>query len=101
MSPSLIILWALVGWCGTVPRPWWPPLPPPPDPPEPRPCLVCGKVLGAIAGIIGGWAYTQVFLPQDPIPARSALYAASTAVGAFVVARVVTDVYGLISNKRG
>ncbi len=101
MNVSLIILWALVGWCGTVPRPF-PRLPDPPLPiPEPRPCLVCGRVLGIVAGIVGGWAYTQLFLPQDPVPVRSALYAAATSVGAFVAASVVTDIYGLISNRRG
>jgi len=101
MNVSLIILWALVGWCGTVPR-TFPPLPDPlPIPIPPRPCLVCGKVLGVVAGIIGGWAYTQLFLPQDPVPVRSGLYAATTALGAFVAASVVTDIYGLISNRRG
>jgi hypothetical protein len=99
MSPSLIVLWALVGWCGTVPRPF-PRIPDPIPIPEPRPCLVCGRVLGAIAGIVGGWVFSQVFLPQDPIPVRSALFAAATSVGAYVAAGVVTDIYGLISGRR-
>lgn len=101
MNLYLIVLWAFVGWCGTVPRPF-PRIPEPIPKPEPGPCLVCGIVLGMVAGIIGGWAYSRVFLPQDPVPdLRSGLYAATTAVGAFVAARVVTDIYGLISNRRG
>lgn len=99
MSPSLIVLWAFVGWCGTVPRPF-PRFPDPLPKPEPRPCLVCGIVLGVVAGIVGGWVFTQVFLPQDPIPVRSAIYAAATAVGAFVASRVVTDIYGVLSNRQ-
>jgi len=53
-----------------------------------------------VAGIIGGWAYTQIFSAPD-LNLKSGLYAATTAVGAFVAARVVTDIYGLISNRRG
>ena len=99
MSVSLVFFWALVGWCGTVPRPF-PSFPEPIPKPEPRPCLVCGKVIGAVAGILGGWAYTQLFLPQDPIPVRSGFYVAVTAVGAFVASRVVTDIIVQISNRR-
>jgi hypothetical protein len=96
----LIVLWAFVGWrCGNEPRPF-PRLPDPVIPPKPEPvCPVCGRVLGALAGILGGWAFTQVFLPQDPDPLRSPLFAAATAVGAFAVAGVATDVYGLVSRR--
>lgn len=96
MNPSLIVLWALVGWCGTVPRPRFPP---PPDPPDPGPCLVCG-VIGAIAGIIGGWAFTQVFLPTDQFPIRSAIYAAATTVGAFVAGRIASDIYAAAATRK-
>jgi hypothetical protein len=102
---SLIFLWILVGWCGTVPRPL-PPVPLP-DPPRPRPWLV-PTVIGVLAGIAGGWAFSQLFLPQDPIPSlpqdpiplRSALYAATTSVGAFVLARVASDIYGQFFGAR-
>jgi hypothetical protein len=91
----LIVLWALVGWCGTVPPR---PLPPLPDPPRPRPWFV-SKAIGMVAGVVGGYVFTQVFLPQDPDPIRSALFAAASAVGAFVAARVVTDIYEQLSNR--
>lgn len=96
MSISLFVLWLLVGWeCGTVPRL---PLPAPRPKPDPPPCRVCGRVLGAVAGVLGGWAYTQLFLPQDPIPS-SGIYPAATAVGAFVAARFATDIYGLVADR--
>jgi hypothetical protein len=98
MSATLIIFWLLVGWCGTVPHPPFPPVPDP-DPPRPHPWLV-SKVIGGVAGIIGGWVYTQVFLPQDPDPIRSALFAAASAVGAYVAAGVITDIYGQITTRR-
>jgi hypothetical protein len=101
MSLSLLVLWALVGWCGTVPRRWlWPP--PPPEP-GPDPWWLFSRVIGVIAGIIGGWAFTHVFgpLPEPwltagprPEPWVSALPAAASALGAFVVARVATDIAG-------
>lgn len=96
MTLPLIVLWAFVGWCGTGPRPRFPP---PPEP-DPWPIYLVSRVIGIVAGIIGGWAYTQLFLPQDPDPLRSGLFAATTAVGAFAVARVVTDVYGMASSRR-
>jgi hypothetical protein len=101
MSVYLIVFWLLVGFCGTVPFPPFPrPVPDPdPNPPGPYPWLV-SKIIGGVAGIIGGWVFTQVFLPQDPIPLRSALFAAASAVGAYVAANIATDIYGQISNRR-
>ena len=92
MNLSLLVLWALVGWCGTVPRRW--PWPPPPPDPGPDPWWL--RVIGVIAGIIGGWAYTQVFGPQ-PEPWVSALPAAASSLGAFVVARFATDIIGRVA----
>ena len=63
-----------------------------------------------IAGIIGGWAFTRVFgpLPEPwvtagprPEPWVSALPAAASSLGAFVVARVATDIYGRLRGGRG
>ena len=92
----LIALWALVGWCGTVPRP---PFPPQPDP-DPWPIYFVARVIGVVSGIVGGWAYSQVFLPSDPVPWRSAVFAATTSVGAYVAANVITDIYGQIRGRR-
>ncbi len=96
MNLSLIALWALVGWCGTVPRPRFPP---PPEP-DPWPIYLVGRVIGVVSGIVGGYVFTQVFLPQDPDPIRSGVYAAASAVGAYVASGVVTDIHGLIFNRR-
>jgi len=94
MNVSLLVLWALVGWCGTVPRRW--PWPPPPPDPGPDPWWLFSRVIGVIAGIIGGWAFTRVFGPQ-PEPWVSALPAAASSLGAFVVARVATDIIGRVA----
>jgi hypothetical protein len=96
MNLSLLVLWALVGWCGTVPRRW--PWPPPPPDPGPDPWWLVSRVIGIIAGIIGGWAYTQVFGPS-PEPWVLALPAAASSLGAFVVARVATDIYGRLRGR--
>ena len=94
MNFGLAVLWVLVGWCGTVgPRHW-----PPPPPPDPWPWLV-SRFIGAVSGFAGGWVYTQVWVPQDPVPVRLGIYAAATAVGAFVASRFVTDIVGQFSNK--
>ncbi|MDQ2936108.1 MAG: hypothetical protein M3R67_01215 [Acidobacteriota bacterium] len=100
MNVSLIVLWALVGWCGSEPRiirfPW--PGPPVPDP-DPEPWWLVSRIIGVAAGILGGWGFTQVFGPQ-PEPWRLALPAATSAVGAYVVARVVTDVYAKLTGAK-
>lgn len=96
MSFPLIALWVLVGWCGNEPRPI-PIIGPGPDPdPDPKPYWIT-KFIGVVAGVLGGWGYTQVFGPQ-PEPWSHALPAAATAVGAFVVARFVTDLFGKLSG---
>src|SRR5215216_3508709 len=99
MRLSLIVLWALVGWCGNEPwlwlvlrRRWWP-TPPPPDP-DPWPILFLPRVIGIVGGVVGGWVYTQAFGPQ-PDPWTSAVPAAASALGAFLGARVLVDIYGL------
>jgi hypothetical protein len=90
MSPALFALWAIVGWCGTPYPRWWWRVPPPPDP-EP---WWRSRLIGVVAGIIGGWAFTQVFGPR-PEP-WTVVPAAATAVGAFFASRLVGDLYGLV-----
>ena len=85
---SLFLLWAFAGWCGTLPIRWW--FRPIPDP-DPPPWWFVSRVIGVVFGIIGGWAYTKVFGPQ-PEPWTSALPAAASAFGAFLVAGVATDI---------
>lgn len=90
----LYFLWAIVGWCGTPWPYWWPfpwPRPEPPPPPDP---WWLPRFIGVVAGLVGGWAFTQVFEP-NPSPWISALPAAASAVGAFAASRLVGDIYGL------
>ncbi len=94
MDIVLFALWGAVGWCGTPYPGWWRGPRPHPDP---EPWWLIGKIIGVVAGIVGGWSYTQAFGPIDPIPWRSALPAAASALGAFVVARIVGDIYGAIA----
>jgi hypothetical protein len=97
---GLLIGWALVGWCGTVP--WWVrwkfPPPPPPDPdPWWRNYLV-GGVIGAIGGVVGGWVFGQLFaLDFAEIDAAGMLL---TFAGVFVGARLATDVANLAMGSR-
>lgn len=93
MSLTLFALWAAVGWCGTPYPGWWRGPRPHPDP---EPWWLIGKIIGVVAGIVGGWAFTQAFGPR-PEPWTSALPAAASALGAFVVARIVGDIYGRLS----
>ncbi len=94
MQLSLFVFWALVGWCGTPwPRWWWRwPIPPPP---EPDPWFI-PRLIGVVGGLAGGWAFSQVFGPH-PEP-WTVVPAAATAVGAFVGARLLVDVYGLVKG---
>jgi hypothetical protein len=88
MSAQLFILSALVGWCGTPwPRPW----PWPPPGPDPNPWLA--KIIGVVGGLVGGWALGSM---SDP-------GLLTAAVGGWVGAVVLTDIYGLATGglKRG
>jgi hypothetical protein len=99
MSFPLIALWALAGWCGSEPRririPWrWPV----PDP-DPEPWWLVSRVIGLAAGILGGWAFTQVFGPR-PEPWNQALPAVASAAGAYLVSSFITDVYANFSGAK-
>jgi hypothetical protein len=102
MTFPLIILWAVTGFAA-VRLSYSYPNPDDPNPPKKWPwpgpsCLVCGG-LGSLGGILGGWVYSQVFVPQDSVSLRSGVLAATTSIGAFMVARVVTDITGAIANR--
>lgn len=105
----LFILWALTGWCGTVP--WIFLFPPPPPDPErpPRPNWLLLRIIGVVSGVGGGWVFTNTFafgqgvprIAEGPYPEPwlRIVFAAATAVGAFIAARFVTDIYGQLSNR--
>jgi hypothetical protein len=105
MSAYLTVLWILGGWCGSVPLILIFPRPRHPDPePPPQPewsTWITLRIIGAVTGVIGGWAFVQAFGPHpepwlaadNPVPWAATVFAAATAVFAFIVSRVVTDVY--------
>lgn len=109
----LILLWVLAGWSG-VPVdfkvPPWQREPDPKLPPRPRPYWLT-RIIGMVAGVIGGFAFLAVFGPQPepwrvvagphPEPWATAVFAAATAAGAFIAARIVTDIYEQLSTRRG
>jgi hypothetical protein len=68
MNAALFALWAIAGWCGNEPPWWWwwirRHLPPPPPPPPDGDPWWRSKLIGVVAGIIGGWVSTQVFGPS-------------------------------------
>jgi hypothetical protein len=61
-----------------------------------------------VGGVIGGWVFTKVFGPSPdpwfsvgprPDPWIAVIYAAATAVGAFIGASLLTDLYGLVRGS--
>ncbi len=101
MEISLLVVWILVGWCGTPwPRPWpwplpWPwPRPKPGPGPDPAPPWVL-KLVGIVGAIVGGWVFTQVW-PAENV---DALYALSTALGAGIGTALAVDVYSLMGPR--
>jgi hypothetical protein len=90
MQLTLLALWILVGWCGTPwPRRWPWPLPPPPDP-----WLI--KIGNVVGGIIGGWAFNQIWPAGDVV---TGIAAAATGLGAFVGAVILGDVFALATGR--
>ena len=93
MNWQLLILTALVGWCGTPwPRPWPFPWPPPPDP---NPWI--SKVIGVVGGVVGGWAVSTVagVIIVDGFVAA--------AIGAWIGSVILNEIYAVATGglKRG
>ena len=91
MNALLFVWWAIVGWCGTVPRP---PIPFPPPPPDPDPWY---RVVGIVGGMVGGWAFSQMFPIGD---ASTAVMAATTGIGAFAGSILFGDIYGMVRGSQ-
>lgn len=89
--PSLALLagWIIVGWCGTG-RPKWPRPPGPPDPGPWGPYLI-GGIIAAVGGVVGGWAFGQLFT----VDAASAAGVLVTLAGAYAGGRLAGDIAGL------
>ena len=78
----VLVLWALVGWCGTVnPRPR--PIPPPPPPPPWR--LAAAMIAGVVLGYVTYW----VLGLSMPLSSMDFI---ATSLGAFVGGVVCWDV---------
>jgi hypothetical protein len=91
------LFWGIAGWCGSVPlsvlvayilrhhkRP------PIPDPEPWRAAYLLPRVIGAVAGIAGGYLAWRFAGNVDVTPALSI----GTGLAAFVTAFLVTDLYG-------
>jgi hypothetical protein len=92
MTILALIGWAIVGWCGTPPRPW--PWPWPGPGPQPDPWY--RKVIGLVGGVAGGWAFFQLFT-ADLTTAAGFLV---TAVGAWAGSVIFNDVFGAATASR-
>ena len=96
MSATLIVLWALVGWCGTEIRPG--PIPTPTRRTTLTGLLVCERCLAYWTVSSAAWSTRRCFA-AGPSSFQIRLYAAATSVGAFVLARVASDTYGQVFNR--
>lgn len=93
MTLELLVFWGLVGWCGTPPRPPWPPWPP-----IPLPRWLLGRVVGAVAGVVGGWLFNQAW-PVGEAQMATGLAVAASGVGALIGAIFITDLLGRVSGS--
>lgn len=95
--PIYFFWWLIGGECGTPYPGWWPfpfPRPEPPDP-DPGPPVWTVKLIGAVAGVAGGWAFTKVFGPS-----QESWFGPVSILGAFAAGRVVGDVFLMAKRRR-
>jgi phage shock protein PspC (stress-responsive transcriptional regulator) len=81
MSAFILVLWGLVGWCGT--------------PPQPRPSPRY-PIAGIIGGVLGGLA---VFWALG-LGTIGAIEFVATAIGAFAGGRVLSDIVGFVMPEK-
>jgi hypothetical protein len=55
------------------------------------------QIVGIIAGVVGGWIVGQLLGPS-PDPWRAADRVTATVIGAVLLSRFVTDIYGLATR---
>lgn len=93
-SIALLIGWALVGWCGTGPRPKWPS--PPGGPPDPDPWgpYLVTSLIGIAGGVVGGWVFAQLFGVD-----QAAAGIAVSLIGAFAGGRIAADAAAMFSSR--
>jgi hypothetical protein len=89
----LLLLWALVGWCGIV---YPPQLPPPPVPPAPG--WFSTRLVNAIGAVIGGVIYGW-FWPFNRGMDTPGMWAATSCVGAIIGAALLGDFVALVTGK--
>ena len=109
MELGLAGLWVLIGWCGTQwprPIPWtWAlearlVVPTPGGLPGEEPILytLIAKAIGVVGGVAGGWLFMQAFGGTEG--GISPVYAAATAVGAWIGSVLATDIFALAKARR-
>ena len=97
MSWQFVVLWLVAGFIYPFNFfPWWWIPDPPPTEGKPQP-VPWRSVIGAVGGVIGGWAFYSTWVAQGTI---SGLDAASTVVGSFLGAGLLLSVYGLATRSR-
>jgi len=98
MSWQFTVLWLVVGFIYPFYFfPWrWIPDPPPPTEGKPQP-EPWRSVIGAVGGVIGGWAFYSTWVAQGTI---SGVEAASTVVGSVLGAGLLLSVYSLATRIR-
>jgi len=91
LSPMVIALLLLVGWCGTVPRPRFPPVPLP----DPVPDYWVSRTAGAIGGLLGGWLVASSGVDMAGTGLLTAVFAA------LLVGRALGDIAGKVMGGMG
>jgi hypothetical protein len=88
MNLQMLLITALVGWCGNTPRPK-PPIPFPGPDPDPDPVYFTAKIIGVVGGVVGGWAISTLAGGDGFLTA---------VVGAWVGSVIFNDIYGLVAR---
>lgn len=91
LTPIVIIIFAITGWCGTVPRRPFP-LPPGPDP-DPDPIYWPTRIAGALGGILGGWLVSASGASVTGAGLLTAM------IGAFLGGCFLADVAGAVMPR--
>jgi len=100
------VFWGIFGWCGSVPlsvliawliRHHHGPVPGPGPDPDPvyRPSDLLIRVLGAAAGVAGGYLAARVLTVPDTAPALNAV----TGLAAFASGFLVADLAGFVTAR--
>lgn len=82
MTAFILVLWGLVGWCGT---------PPPKPKPSPR-----DPIAGIVGGVLGGLAVYWAL----GLGTIGSIEFVATAIGAYAGGRVLSDIVGRVMPEK-